>query len=210
MDAVAGYWQPFARSCLSWPRVAQGGSDSNSALANLRQSLGGVHQCGMRRSEVLVFAGVARLEIATGDLRPALDHLRDCTRAQFDAGDFSSLTWPLALTSALLSRCDLPEPAALIAGFATTPSTLIVYPEFAIEVERLRRTIGNREFDHLGEQGKSTPGSEMVAYALHAIEEARARLRRGGGSSTITTIETCRASAACEAEFRDGDCSGQR
>jgi hypothetical protein len=63
---------------------------------------------------------------------------------QFDAGDFLSLTWPLALISALLMRCDLPEPAATIAGFATTPFTLAAFPQFAAGVEQLPHTMGTR------------------------------------------------------------------
>jgi hypothetical protein len=102
--------------------------------------------------------------------------LRDTTMWQFDAGDFSSLTWPLALISALLMRCDRPEPAATIAGFATTPFTLAAYPEFAAAVEQLSHTIGDNDFDRLSERGRSMAHPKMVAYALQAIEEARTSL----------------------------------
>jgi hypothetical protein len=60
-----------------------------------------------------------RCSVLAGDYRPVLDHLHDATRWHFDAGDSSSLTWCLALISALLERCDLTEPAATIAGYAT-------------------------------------------------------------------------------------------
>jgi hypothetical protein len=94
----------------------------------------------MPRMETSAYLLLARLEIATGDYRPALDLLRDTAMWHSDAGDFFSLTASLALISALLMRCDLPEPAAIIAGFATTPFTLAAYPQFAAAVEQLPHT----------------------------------------------------------------------
>jgi hypothetical protein len=95
---------------------------------------------------------------------------------QFDAGDFASLTFPLALISALLMHCDLPEPAATIAGFARTPFTLAAFPPFAAAVEQLPHTIGDKDFDRLSQHGQSMARPQMVAYALQAIEEVRTRL----------------------------------
>jgi hypothetical protein len=166
------YAHQFALMALG---LAKAESDPVSACATLRECLALCRHFGMRRSETFAYPGLARLEIATGDYRPALDLLRDAIRWHFDAGDFPSLTWPLALISTLLVSCDLPEPAATIAGFATTPFTLAVYPEFAAAVELLRQS-GDNDFDRLSKRGRSTPRPEMVAYALEAIEAARTKL----------------------------------
>jgi hypothetical protein len=155
---------------------AQAETDPTSAVATMRECVELFRQSGMRHMEVLLYPSLARLEIATGHYRPALDLLREATMWQFDAGAFFSLTWPLALISALLMRCNLREPAATIAGFATTPFTLAAFPQFAAAVEQLPHTLGDKNFDRLSQQGRSMPRPQMVAYALQAIEEARTRL----------------------------------
>jgi hypothetical protein len=92
----------------------------------------------------------------------------------------------LAIISALLVRCDLTEQAATIAGFAITPFTLAVYPEFASAVQRLRQAFGDDHFHRLRERGQSTPRPEVVACALEAVEQARTRLDQRGTSQTTT------------------------
>jgi predicted ATPase len=155
---------------------AQAETDPASAVVTLRECVELFRHSGMPRMEMAAYLGLAHMEIATGHYRPALDLLRDATRWQVDAGDFASLILPLALISALLMRCDLPEPAATIAGFATTPFTLAAYPQFAAAVGQLRHTIGDKNFDRLSQQGRSMPHPKMVVFALQAIEQAQTRL----------------------------------
>jgi hypothetical protein len=177
VPAAAGTGNPWAHGdALLALGYTQAKTDPTSAVATMRECLALFRHSGMPRMETAAYLGLAELEIALGDFRPALDLLRDTTMWQFDAGDFSSLTWPLALISALLMRCDRPEPAATIAGFATTPFTLAAYPEFAVAVEQLPHTIGDNDFDRLSQQGRSMAHPKMVAYALQAIEEARTSL----------------------------------
>jgi predicted ATPase len=165
---------------------AQAEADPTSALSTMRECVELVRHSGMPRLESSAYLGLARLEIATGHYRPALDLLRDTTTWHFDAGDFSTLTASLALISALLMRCDLPEPAATIAGFATTPFSLAAFPPFATAVEELNQTLGDNDFDRLSQQGRDMPRPQMVAYALQAIEQARTRLDHLGPSQTKT------------------------
>jgi hypothetical protein len=155
---------------------AQAETDPTSAVATMRECVELFRHSGMPRMETAAYLGLARLEIASGHYRPALDLLRDTTRWHLDAGDFSTLTASLALLSALLMRCDLPEPAATIAGFATTPFTLAAYPQFAAAVEQLPHTLGDKDFDRLSQQGRAMARPKMAAYAFQAIEEARTRL----------------------------------
>jgi cold shock CspA family protein len=177
VPAAVATGNPYAHAvALEALGLAQAESDPTSAVATLRECLEICRQCGMRHHEILAYPAIAQLELATGDYRPALDHLRDATRWHFDARDFSSLTWCLALISAVLARCDVTEPAATIAGFATTPFTLAVYPEFAVAVEQLHETLGDSDFDRLCQRGRSMPRHEMVAYSLQAVEQARTRL----------------------------------
>jgi hypothetical protein len=177
------YAQAWALHQLGY---AQAQSDPTSAVTTFRECLELYHQSGMPHMEILCYGALAGQEIAVGHYRPALDHLRDTTTWQFDAGDFASLSWPLAVISTLLTRCDLLEPAATIAGFATTPYAFATYPPFAATVEQLRHTLGDNDFDRLSQEGQSMPRHQMVAYALEAIEEARTRLDQldpqpGGG-----------------------------
>jgi hypothetical protein len=187
VPAAAATGNPYAHNgaLLSFG-YAQAETDPTSAVATLRECTERCRQSGMPRMETSAYLFLARLDIATGHYRSALDLLRDATRWQFDAGDFFSLSASLALISALLVRCDLPEPAAIIAGFATTPFTLGVYPEFATAVEELHETLGDSDFDRLSQQGQSMPRPDMVAYAFQAIEEARTRLDQRGPSQTTT------------------------
>jgi predicted ATPase len=176
VPAVAATGNPWAHGdALLALGYVQAKTDPTSAVATFRECLELYRQSGMPRMETSAYLGLAELEMASGHYRPALGLLRDTTRWQLDAGDFSGLTWPLALLSALLMRCDLPEPAATIAGFATTPFTLAAYPEFASAVEQLPHTIGDRDFDRLRQLGRSMPRTQMAVYALQAIEEARTR-----------------------------------
>jgi predicted ATPase/class 3 adenylate cyclase len=165
---------------------AQAETNPTSAVATLRECVELFRHSGMPRMESAAYVGLAKLEIGIGHYRPALDLLRDATRWQFDAGDFSGLTWPLALISALLMRCDLPEPAATIAGFATTPFALAAFPPFVAAVEQLPHTLGDEDFDRLSQQGRSMAGPIMAVYALQAIEDARTRLDQLGPSQTTT------------------------
>jgi hypothetical protein len=155
---------------------AQAETDPATAVVTTRECVELLRHSGMPRMETAAYLDLAHLEMATGQCRPALDLLRDTTRWHFDAGDFSTLTASLALISALLTRCDLPEPAATIAGVATTPFTLAAYPEFAAAVEQLPHTLGEEDFDRLSQQGRAMPRPKMAVYALQAIEEARTRL----------------------------------
>jgi predicted ATPase/class 3 adenylate cyclase len=177
VQTAAATGNPYAcASAVLALGYAQAQFDPTSAVATLRQCLELTRRSCMPRMETSTYVALARLEIATGHYRPALDLLRDATRVNFDAGEFSALIHPLALICTLLVSCDLPEPAATIAGFATTSFALAAYPEFAAAVEQLRETLGDDDFDRLGQRGQSTSRPEMVAYALRAIEEARIRL----------------------------------
>ena len=177
VPAAAATGNPWAHGdALLALGMAQAETDPTSAVATFRECVELFRHSGMPSMETGTYLSLAGVEVATGDHRPALDHLRDATRAYVDAGDFSSLTWPLALISAVLMFCDLPEPAATIAGFATTPLTLAAFPQFAAAVEQLPHTLGVKDFDRPSQQGRSMPRPKMVAYALQAIEEARTRL----------------------------------
>src|SRR5262249_2561721 len=81
-----------------------------TAVSTMRECVDLFRDSGMPRMEMAAYLGLARLEIATGHYRPAVDLLQDTTRWYFDAGDFYSLTASLALVSAVLMHCDLPEP----------------------------------------------------------------------------------------------------
>jgi predicted ATPase len=170
---------PYAHAlALQALALAQAPSAPKSSIATFRECLDVSRQSGMRHLERGIYTGLARSEITVGDYRPALDHLADATVAYFDVGDFSSLTWPLALISAVLVSCELTEPAATLAGFATNPFTLATQPPFIAALEQLHQTLGDSDFHRLGQGGRSKPPHEIVAFALQAIEQARTILNQ--------------------------------
>jgi hypothetical protein len=177
VPAAVATGNPYAHAiALNALSLAQADNDLASAVAAGRECQAVCRQFGLRNMEMLVYPDLARLEIAAGDYSSTLDHLADNINFKFDAGDFSSLKWPLAVVAVLLVRCHVPESAAVIAGFATAPFTLGTNREFAAAVERLHQALGDRDFDVLGQRGRSMPGHEMVAYSLQAVEEVRTRL----------------------------------
>jgi hypothetical protein len=177
VPAAVATGNPYAHALalIALSRV-EADNDLASAVAAGRECVAVCRQFGLRNMEMLVYPSLARLEIAAGDYRSTLDHLVDNIKWHFDTGDFSSLKVPLAVIAVLLVGCDLPEPAAVIAGFATTPFTLGNNREFAVAVEQLHQTLGDSDFDVLGQRGRSMPSHEMVAYSLQAVEDVRTRL----------------------------------
>jgi predicted ATPase len=179
VPAAVATGNPYAHALalIALSRV-QADNDLAAAVAAGRECVAVCRQFSLRNMEMLVYPDLARLEIAAGDYRSPLDYLVENIKWHFDAGDFAALKWPLAVIAVLLVGCDLPERAAIIAGFATTPFTLRNNPEFPAAVEQLHQTLGDSDFDVLGQRGQSMPSHEMVAYSLQAVEEVRTRLDR--------------------------------
>jgi hypothetical protein len=68
------------------------------------------------------------------------------------------------------------EPAATIAGFASTPFALATYPELGAATAHLRTVLGDHDYESLARDGETLSTAEIAAYAYDTIDQARAQL----------------------------------
>jgi hypothetical protein len=81
---------------------------------------------------------------------------------------------PLAILAALFDRLGRHEPAATIAGFASTSLAAMAVPEIATAI--LREVLGDQTYESLARTGETMTTAEIVAYAYDQIDQARAEL----------------------------------
>ena len=68
------------------------------------------------------------------------------------------------------------EPAATIAGFASTPFAVVTYPELRTATAHLRTVLGDEDYESLARKGETMSTAEIAAYAYDQIDQARAEL----------------------------------
>ena len=81
-----------------------------------------------------------------------------------------------AVLAALFDRLGRSEPAATIAGFASTPMTAIAIRELGTAITHLRDVLGDQTYESLARKGETMTTAEMVAYAYDQIDQARTEL----------------------------------
>jgi hypothetical protein len=99
----------------------------------------------------------------------AIRHLRP-------SGNSTTIRGPLAILAVFLDRLGRYEPAATIAGFASTPMTAMGFRELGTAITRLRDVLGDQTYESLAREGETMTTAEMVAYAYDQIDQARAEL----------------------------------
>jgi hypothetical protein len=119
---------------------------------------------------------LSRLEAEHGDTATAFDHLTLAIRHLHDSGNIATIRGPLAILAVFLDRLGRYEPAATIAGFASTPMTAVAVPEFGTAITHLRDVLGDKTYESLARKGESMTTSEMATYAYDQIDQARAEL----------------------------------
>jgi hypothetical protein len=68
------------------------------------------------------------------------------------------------------------EPAATIAGFASTPFDVTIVPEVLTTTAHLRTALGDRAYESLARKGEAMTTAAMAAYAYDQIDQARIEL----------------------------------
>ena len=106
----------------------------------------------------------------------ALDHVTLAIRNYHDAGNTTGARSALAILAALFGRLGRHEAAAIIAGFALSPFTSMLLPEFNNAIAHLRAVLGDQTYDSLAREGKTMTTAEMAAYAYDQIDQARTEL----------------------------------
>jgi hypothetical protein len=98
------------------------------------------------------------------------------TRRYQDSGNTTQVRTALAILAALFDRFGCCEPAATIAGFASTPMTAVAVPEFGTAITHLRDVLGDKTYESLARKGETMTTSAMATYAYDQIDQARAEL----------------------------------
>ena len=82
----------------------------------------------------------------------------------------------MATLSTVLDRMGRYEPAATIAGFASTPFAVTTYPELRTTTAHLRTVLGDQDYESLARKGETMSTAEIATYAYDQIDQARAEL----------------------------------
>jgi predicted ATPase len=151
-------------------------ADPARALDALRRALVIAQDSGNRANESQSLATLARLEAEFGDPLFALEHCALAIRNYHNSGNPTLIGSTLAVLTACLDRLGRYEPAAILAGFAVSPSTTAAFPEITTALAHLRDALGDQTYEPLARKGETMTTAEMVAYAYDQIDQARTEL----------------------------------
>jgi hypothetical protein len=179
VDVADASGNPYA---LSFALLAYGitfrEADPEAALEGMRRGLAVAHESGARSNEAYLANNIGRLEASQGDIVAALDHLKLGIRINHGSGAIVALRSPLAILANILDRLQLHDQAAVIAGFAASELTTVVFPEFRSALTHLRNALGDDSYEALARQGASMTTAAIATYALEQIEELRSTFER--------------------------------
>ena len=176
VDAAEHTGNPGLLAYALWAEgVAFGNSDPSHALQALRRGLVIAQDCGATLVEDVLASSLSRLETQHGDPMVALDFVALAVRSLYDAGNTTQIVGPVANLASLFDRLRRYEPAAVIAGFA---STKVIPGLTKIEATEghLREVLGDQAYESLASAGAANTLAEIAAYAFDQIAQARAEL----------------------------------
>jgi hypothetical protein len=119
---------------------------------------------------------LSRLEAERGDPLAALDYLTLAIRNYHEAGNTATIGNPLAVLATFFDRLGRYEPAATIAGFASTHFAVALVPETLTTTAHLRTALGDQAYESLARKGEKMSTAEIVTYAYDQIDQARTEL----------------------------------
>ena len=148
---------------------------------------------GNRFNESHLVATLARLEAQHGDPLAALEYSAVAIRHLHDSGNSPTIRGPLAILAVFLDRLGRYEPAATIAGFASTPMTAIGFRELSTAITHLRDVLGDQTYESLARTGETMSTAAMATYTYDQIDQAPSRIEICLGieleSTSATLIE---------------------
>jgi tetratricopeptide (TPR) repeat protein len=147
-------------------------ADPVGALDALGRGLVIAHDSGNRAGASVLAPPLALLEAEHGDTLAAFDHLTLAIRNFHNAGDTTTIRFPLAVLALVFDRLGRYEPAATIAGFALSPLSAAAVPEITTAITHLRDVLGDQVYESLARTGETMTTAEMVAYAYDQIDQA--------------------------------------
>jgi predicted ATPase len=177
IEAAEATRNPWA---LSSALLAIGGAythaDPVGALEAGRRGLQVAEDSGNRLTGTYLAMLVARIEALYGDSLRALHYIAVAIHNYHDSGNPMTMRAPMAILSTVLDRMGRYEPAATIAGFASTPFTVATYPELLTTTAHLHSVLGDQDYESLARNGEAMSTAEIANYAYDQIDQARAAL----------------------------------
>jgi predicted ATPase len=179
IEAAEATGNPWA---LSYALLAFGAAfehaDPVGALQAGRRGLQVAEDSGNRGNRTHLATLVARIEAEYGDTLHALHYIAVAIHNYHDSGNPTGMRAPMATLTTVLDRMARYEPAATIAGFASTPFTVATYPELLTTTAHLRTALGDQAYESLARKGETTSTAEIATYAYDQIDQARTELER--------------------------------
>ncbi|PXW99582.1 putative ATPase [Mycolicibacterium moriokaense] len=165
---------------LSYALLAVGAAlqdaDPVDALQAGRRGLQVAEDSGNRGNGTFLAVLDARIEAEYGDSLRALHYIAVAIHNHHDSGNPAGMRAPMATLATILDRMGRYEPAATIAGCASTPFTVATYPELPATTAHLHTVLGDRAYESLARKGETMSTAEIAAYAYDQIDQARAEL----------------------------------
>ncbi len=148
------------------------------ALEALRRGMAISKSTGNRANETYMAGNLALLESAHGDPLAAFDAVTLVIANFHDAGNAIQIQTSLAVLATIFDRFGRYEPAATVAGFASSPVTEMLVPEFNTAIVHLREVLGEPTYEALAGQGRDMQPVDMLQYAYQQIDHGRAYISR--------------------------------
>ncbi|HTX54580.1 MAG TPA: hypothetical protein VMD08_14315 [Candidatus Baltobacteraceae bacterium] len=179
VNAAEATRNPFALSlALFCEGYVFSEAEPDRALRALRRGLTIAQQSSSRYNITILAAALSRLESEYGDPLAAFEYSTLAIRTYHDSGNALFLRAALAILATHFNRLTRYEPAATIAGFATSPLTIAGLPELSTAIAHLREVLGETTYESLARKGETMPTAAMVTYAYDQIDQARAELEK--------------------------------
>jgi predicted ATPase len=156
--------------------VAHLHADPVRALEAGRRGLQVAEGSGNRLTGTYLAMLVGRVELLYGDSLRALHFIAVAIHNYHDSGNPMTMRAPMAALAAVLDRMGRYEPAAIIAGFASSPFAVTMAPELLTATAHLRTALGDQAYESLAGKGEAMTTAAMVTYAYDQIDQARAEL----------------------------------
>jgi len=156
--------------------VAHLHADPVGALHAGRRGLQVAEDSGNRLTGTYLAMLVARIEVLYGDSLRALHYIAIAIHNYHDSGNPMTMRAPMAALATVLDRMERYEPAAIIAGFASTPFAVTMAPELLTAAAHLRTTLGDHDYESLACKGEAMTAAAMATYAYDQIDQAQAEL----------------------------------
>jgi hypothetical protein len=151
-------------------------ADPVGALEAGRRGLQVAEDSGNRTNGTHLATLVARIATEYGDSLRALHYIGVAIHNYHDAGNPTNMRLAMATLSTVLDRMGRYEPAATIAGFASTPFVMASFPELSRTTAHLRTVLGEHDYESLAHKGETMSTAEIATYAYDEIDQARAAL----------------------------------